>query len=117
MKDDIKRVSTYCFDLDGTLCQTVGADYENAVPLVARIQLVNDLFKAGNTVVIFTARGSTTGIDWRELTEWQLNTWGVQFHRLLLGKPFADHYVDDKAVTDGHFFAEVDGLDLSGGGC
>jgi hypothetical protein len=39
------------------------------------------------------------------LTYDQLNNWGVKFHRLIMGKPSGDLYVDDKGVKDEEFFA------------
>ena len=41
-----------------------------------------------------------------EETHYQLMDWGCKFHRLMLGKPFADHYIDDKAISDGDFFKD-----------
>ncbi len=94
----------YCFDLDGTLCTNTEGDYEKAEPLINRIKLVNKLYLDGQFILIFTARGTMTGIDWRELTERQLREWGVSYHELQLGKPFAEIYVDDRAISDGDFF-------------
>lgn len=94
----------YCFDLDQTLCQTSGEDYNSATPFWTRIAKVNELFLQGNVIKILTARGSKTGLDWRELTERQLRDWGVLFHELHFGKPFADFYIDDKGVSDREFF-------------
>ena len=97
----------YCFDLDGTLCDTVGADYENSTPKASRISIVNQLYDDGNTIVIETARGSTTGINWLGLTKNQLDGWGVRYHKLRVGTKFyADFYVDDKALKDTEFFLE-----------
>ncbi len=90
---------TYCFDIDGTLCSNTEGAYESAEPFAHVIARVNDLFKAGHQIILYTARGSTTGIDWRPVTEKQLTAWGVLYHRLVLGKPTADIYVDDKAVA------------------
>jgi hypothetical protein len=94
---------TYCFDLDDTLCVTNGLDYSRSSPILERIEKVNRLYDAGCTIKIFTARGSETGIDWRDLTQGQLNMWGVKHHQLILGKPAADFYVDDKACRDVDF--------------
>ena len=58
--------------------------------------MVNKLFDEGNEIIIFTARGSTTNIDWTKQTEKQLSEWNVKYHKLLLGKPYADIYIDDK---------------------
>ena len=100
-------MKSYCFDLDGTLCTNTEGSYNNALPLFDRIKIVNQLFESGNFITIFTARGTTTGIDWRALTEEQLSNWNVMHHRLILGKPFADFYIDDKGISDLDFFNEV----------
>lgn len=96
----------YCFDLDETLCLTEGEDYSAALPIESRISRVNSLFLEGHIVKIYTARGSKTGIDWRRTTEDQLTRWGVKYHELHFGKPFADIYIDDKAKLDKHFFGD-----------
>ena len=88
----------YCFDIDGTLCTNTEGSYEEALPYPEVIARVNSLFDAGHRIILYTARGSTTGIDWRVLTEDQLMSWGVKYHELLLGKPTADVYIDDKGV-------------------
>jgi len=97
-------LKSYCFDLDGTLCSNTEGEYAQAVPLPERILKVNELYDLGNKILIYTARGTVTGIDWRELTQNQLDEWGIKHHELRLGKPFADIYVDDRGVSDGVFF-------------
>lgn len=90
---------TFVFDIDGVIATiTPGNDYALAGPLVDNIRRINRLHDAGNTIVLFTARGSATGIDWAEITRRQMAEWGVRHHRLMLGKPAADHYVDDKMM-------------------
>jgi hypothetical protein len=101
-------MASYCFDIDGTIFHTPGSDYPNSQPIPHRIAIVNKLYEEGHQITFFTARGTTTGIDWRELTEAQLNQWGVRYHRLILGKPHADLYIDDKGANDKHFFSEAD---------
>lgn len=100
-------MKSYCFDLDGTLCTNTEGSYEEALPIINRIKIVNRLFELGNFITIFTARGATTGIDWRGLTEEQLSEWNVMHHRLILGKPFADFYIDDKGISDSDFFNKI----------
>ena len=97
-------MKNYCFDLDGTLCTNTEGEYESAIPFPERISMVNSLYEEGSNILIYTARGTVTGIDWRPLTEKQLAEWGVKYHELRLGKPFADVYVDDRAISDGDFF-------------
>lgn len=94
---------TYVFDLDGTLCSHE-EDYENAKPFPNRIKKLNKLFKKYK-IIIDTARGSTTGIDWEKITKKQLDKWKVKYDILRVGKKlYADYYVDDKAINDKDFF-------------
>lgn len=90
---------TYCLDIDGTICTDTGGDYRHAEPFPDVIEQVNRLYDAGHVILLYTARGSTTGIEWREATEEQLRAWGVRHHGLYLGKPTADVYIDDKALN------------------
>ncbi len=78
-------------------------DYSTAQPMLDRISSVNSLYTDGNLIKIFTARGSETGIDWKNVTEAQLKAWGLKYHQLILGKPAADIYVDDKACNEKDF--------------
>jgi branched-subunit amino acid aminotransferase/4-amino-4-deoxychorismate lyase len=89
---------TLCFDLDGTLCTNTFGAYESAEPFPWAIARVRALARAGHRVVIATARGSATGIDWSERTRAQLERWGVEYDALVFGKPSADVYIDDRAV-------------------
>jgi hypothetical protein len=90
--------STFCFDLDGTLCSNTFGEYESAAPFPWAIARVNVLAGAGHRIVIFTARGSATGLDWADRTRAQLEGWGVHYDDLVFGKPSADVYIDDRAV-------------------
>jgi D-sedoheptulose 7-phosphate isomerase len=90
---------TFCFDLDGTLCTNTFGEYGKAKPIPETIQKVNELYDSGHFIKIFTARGTGTKTDWLKLTNEQLNLWGVRFHELIFGKPEADYYIDDRAVT------------------
>lgn len=90
-------MKTYCFDIDGTICTNTFGKYNDAKPYIDRINEVNKLYNNGNRIIFFTARGSTTGKDWSELTKHQLDRWGVNYHKLLFGKPEADYFIDDKA--------------------
>ena len=87
----------YCFDIDGTLCSKDNEDYNYALPYKNRIEEVNKLYEKGEKIILFTARGAATGIDWKELTKKQLKDWNVKHHELRFGKPHADIFIDDKA--------------------
>jgi hypothetical protein len=90
---------TYCFDIDGTLCTNTEGDYPNAQPFMEVIAEINRLYDEGHRIVLYTGRGSATGIDWRAVTEEQLRRWNVRHHDLFMGKPAADVYIDDKAIN------------------
>jgi hypothetical protein len=87
-------------DIDGVICSNTWGEYEDADPYYDKIEYVNKLYDAGHDIVFFTARGTDTGIDWRELTEKQFHDWKVQYSELLFGKPSADYYIDDKAMKE-----------------
>mgnify|MGYP001170291966 FL=1 len=86
----------YCFDIDDTICMTSGLNYENSTPHINRIKQINQLYNEGNIIKLYTARGSKTGKDWSQLTKEQIEEWGLKYHELHFGKPFADYYIDDK---------------------
>ena len=87
-------------DIDETICRTPESrDYSLAVPIVSNIKKVNEYYDAGHTIVYWTARGTTSGIDWREVTEKQFEKWGVKHHELRLGKPHYDLFICDKAIN------------------
>lgn len=88
------------FDIDGVVCTNTWGKYEEATPIQTNIDLINQLYSNGNTIIFFTARGYETKIDHRELTEMQLKQWGIKYHKLIFGKPSADYYIDDKALKE-----------------
>lgn len=100
-------MKTYCFDIDGTICNNTDGNYPQAIPYTNRIDLINRLFDEGNTIIFFTARGATSGIDWAEFTQNQLINWGVKFHTLYM-KPYYDIMIDDKAMNDTAFFGKLE---------
>jgi len=108
----------YCVDIDGTICSpTVGRDYHKAKPWKNRIDALNKLYDEGHYIIYFTARAmgrfsnqphsiasvKAEGVLF-ELTEKQLKDWGCKYHELIMGKPHADHFIDDKAWHSDEFF-------------
>jgi len=85
-------------DIDETICFYEGKrHYPDAVPNSDNISKINKLFQEGNYIVYWTARGATTGINWRDVTLAQLRTWGCQFDELSVGeKPHYDLLICDK---------------------
>jgi ribonucleotide monophosphatase NagD (HAD superfamily) len=102
----------YVIDIDGTICEGAYGKYENAIPNMKAIKKINDLYDEGHTIVYLTARGMGRTNDvaelaenlFRSLTEQQLKEWGCKYHKLTMGKPSADIYVDDRGINSGDFF-------------
>lgn len=91
---------TFVFDIDGVIASIVlGNDYALAKPLIGNIARLRRLHARGNKIVLFTARGYVTRIDWSETTRRQMQEWGVPHHELHYGKPAADFYIDDKMLS------------------
>jgi hypothetical protein len=89
----------YAFDIDNTLVSTKDNDYANSVPIFSRISHVNRLYDEDNYIILYTARGSRSGKDYRELTESQMKKFGIKYHELVMGKVDCDYFIDDKALT------------------
>lgn len=97
------------FDLDETICVHRDRDYEHAAPVPRVISRMVELKRNRQDceIVIHTARGmkscngDATAADKknRAVTETWLKRHGVPYDSLVFGKPFADAYVDDKAVS------------------
>jgi hypothetical protein len=97
----------YCFDIDGVIALTEGTGYHDSRPNERVISRINELYAEGHEIVLHTARGMGT-LDgdlwavhqtWYEFTIHQMRSWGLHFHQLFLGKPYADVYVDDKGLN------------------
>jgi hydroxymethylpyrimidine pyrophosphatase-like HAD family hydrolase len=86
---------TICVDVDGTVAES-RRTFEKclAAPKQDVIDAVNKLYDEGHTIVIYTAR------SWAEyeMTEHWLKQHGVKFHRILMGKPHYDLFIDDKTI-------------------
>lgn len=95
-------------DIDGTICTNTNGDYVNAEPYKERIAHFNSLYENGHEIHYWTARGSNTGKDWSDLTKRQMQTWGVKYTSLKLGKPAYDVWIDDKAVNIDDYFLHLD---------
>lgn len=88
-----------CVDLDGTLC-TQHEQYVYAEPIQPAIDWLIEQKKAKEAegkraiIVVHTARHW----DWLFFTKGQLDCWGVPYDTLVMGKPVADVYLDDRAI-------------------
>lgn len=83
-------------DLDGTIC-TEEKTYSRALakPKKGAAQAINKLYKAGHTIIIYSAR---TWMEFEMTTDW-LKKNKISYHQLILGKPIGDVWIDDRAMT------------------
>ena len=109
-------------DVDGTVCDAINRDYENALPLQPVIDKINILYEQGYKIILYTSRGMNSchgdislilEKNEKVLEEW-LRKHGVLYHELIFGKPLGDWYVDDKALTVSDF-VDMPFYELKGG--
>ena len=91
-------------DIDETICDydiDGPREYKLARPIWVNIDKVNDLFDDGHNITYYTARGSVhkdKRDEYYRLTLKQLGTWGVKYHKLIVGeKPAYDLLICDKS--------------------
>ena len=100
-------------DIDGTICEDLPhkgkteQQYRSQKPFKNRIEKINKLYGQGHTIVYWTARGATKGIDWTDMTTEQLAEWGCKYHELVMNaKPNFDMYICDKSFNSEHWFTQ-----------
>ena len=104
---------TYCFDLDGVICEDLLMDsvwgkecsewdsmrwiryYNEVGPNEDIIEKMSELKKSGHIVIIYTARSSLH----KEITQKWLAKHNVPYNQLVLDKPKACLYIDDRAAN------------------
>ena len=87
-------------DIDEKIARTTESrDYTLREPNEEKKTKANKLYEQGHIIVQWTARGTVTGIDWRDTTEKQFEKWGVLYHDLKFGKPNYDLFIDDKNLN------------------
>jgi len=93
-------------DIDDTICKLPpnSQDYNQATPIYDRIAKINDLYDNGHIIIYWTARGTKSGIDWRELTLSQFNKWLVKYDQIYFSKPVYDLFIDDKNINSEEYF-------------
>jgi glycerol-3-phosphate cytidylyltransferase len=90
----------YCFDFDETICfRNSGEDYTKAFPISGVVEHINKLYDDGHRILIFTARGASSGRYWLNVTYNQCLEWGLKFHSINPRKPSYDIIIDDKAIN------------------
>ncbi len=105
---------TIVFDVDDTILTTVNRDYANSQPMMEVVVGLRALKEAGWYIILQTARGmgrSNGNIEEvREEVTNEITTfcakYDIPYDELLLGKPWAAYYVDDKALRPEEFAAK-----------
>jgi uncharacterized HAD superfamily protein len=100
-----KFKKSFCFDIDGVICKTNKSFYKKSKPNHKVINLINKLYVKGNEIKIFTSRymgrnNENTSLvikKYHKKTDAILKKWGLRYHKLILGKPSYDVFIDDKA--------------------
>lgn len=99
----------FCFDLDGTIVThpSTPGDYTTVSPIDKTIRLIKNLHSNGNYIIIYTARGMRTFYGdvgkveaaHKKIVVDTLTKFDVPYNELVIGKPYADFYIDDLAVN------------------
>ena len=99
-------IKVLCFDIDNVICKTVKNKYNASKPNRIAIRLINNLYKRGFVIKLFTARFMGRCKDnhrlasskAKKITLKQLKEWNVKYHNIFFGKPSYDILIDDKAL-------------------
>ena len=99
----------YCFDLDNTLVTfpKIKGDYTTVEPINKNITFLKYLRKSGNYIIIYTARRMKTfngnlgklNKDICKITFDTLEKFDIPYDEIYFGKPYADFYIDDLAIS------------------
>lgn len=98
-----------CLDLDGTICltKTNHQSYSDVLPFPGAVEKIQKLKQDGHYIIIYTARhmgscnnniGQVMARQGKIIIEW-LDKHKIPYDEIVLGKPLADIYIDDKALT------------------
>ena len=95
------------FDIDNTICKTVGISYSSAKPKKEIIKIINQLYLNNYYIKIFTGRymgrnnenSNYVKKKYYLKTKKQLESWNLKFHELIMGKPSYDLHFDDKTFN------------------
>ena len=102
----MKKKNKFCFDLDGVICNNTYGKYNTAKPYRKVIAKINNLYDQGNFILIYTSRymgkfksnvSKVKGYGYKK-TKKQLDSWGLKYNKLQLGKPEYDIIIDDKSI-------------------
>jgi len=85
-------------DIDHTLFESSLPHYTVRREISRMVELINFLYTY-NHIILWTARGSVTGIDQLEKTKKQIEQYKIKHHDIRVGKPMYAFWIDDKAIV------------------
>ena len=102
-----KNKIIFAFDIDNTICETKNSAYSKSIPKKNIIKLINKLKKNGHEIKIFTSRYMGRNKNNSNLVKKKyynsvkkyLKKWGLEYDKLILGKPSYDYFIDDKTIN------------------
>jgi len=106
---------TIVCDVDHTILFTKDRDYENSIPNKPVCDKLREAYESGWEIILFTARGmgrSNGDIEsvreevTREIKSF-CSRFDVPYSQIILGKPWAAMYIDDKGLRPDEF-ANID---------
>jgi capsule biosynthesis phosphatase len=94
--------------MDGTICETrlSHQNYLDVLPKPGAIEVLRKLKAEGHYIIIYSSRhmltcnnniGQITAKQAHIFYEW-FKKYDIEYDELILGKPLADVYIDDKAL-------------------
>lgn len=101
---NIIKGKIFCFDIDKTLVHDL---FKCPIAIKENVDFCNKIYKNGGHIILFSSRGMVStnkNIEYiekeiRPKIEKILLDLKINYHELILGKPYADYYIDDKAVS------------------
>jgi capsule biosynthesis phosphatase len=104
-------VKILCVDVDDTICFTQNRDYERSVPNQPVIEKLREARSLGYTIILHTARGqgrSNNNVhlvadEVMDEVEAFCARFDVPYDSIVLNKPLAIAYIDDKAMRPDEF--------------
>jgi len=106
-----QAAKTMVVDVDDTILTTQNRDYANSKPIAPVIEKMLEAKLMGWKIVLHTARGMGRSNGQIDLVKDEVieevasfcAKWNVPYDEIIVGKPWAAMYVDDKAITPKDF--------------
>lgn len=106
-----QAAKTMVIDVDDTILVTENRDYDNSVPVTPVVDKLREAKSLGWHIILFTARGmgrsngnigSVREEVYQEIESF-CSRYNVPYDEIMLGKPWAAMYVDDKGLRPDEF--------------